>query len=708
MRQFGSRTSSRRRFLRTVGVAPAFGLADVESYLTTPRPSTRWQFETGANHVKLAGLFRDQSPVVTDTVVAGTENTVYGLDRERGTERWRFSPDADDFWPEVGPDTVYVKGDGELYVLDAAEGTERVEFVPSDESLLNVEATDLRGAYVRTGEALYALDAHGGIRWRVEGDFTDAVVDRGTVYALTSGFGAKVYALDPGNGSEQWRATLDDPGHGEVVGTDADTVYVHVQGYLYAFDAEGRRRWKRLVRSADGDSLRLVGTVTSRGPYVWDEETGLLRALDPVDGRERWRFDADSDPRPGGLLAEAGGTLYAGTERRIHAFDPVWGDRRWTYERDSDAGFLARLAHGRIYTVVGDGSVVALDAGTGERVWKFSPLRGRLIYGVPGPTGYGPNDRTLYAVSTEGSVFALEGPARTPPAALADAAEENAGLLALGGAVGGGLLAAARRFRGDEDADSASDPGTDSSVDLELVELLDTEGPLETHRSRWHRAGGAEAVVVRRLTEAADERTASEFARAARAWATLDHEGIRPLLEVEADARRIVLPPADGTVTENVADVPERIRAVAAACEAVHAAHRSGVVHGRLAPDCIHVPGDEFGGERADVWVGGWTRKAATDPDGALAAPEAESETVAGDVYRLGAVAYDLSAGRAPPVESDDVAPEDFDADCRDALADVLSRALAPDPADRYDSALKLADALRWAVHDRQRRRTAT
>ncbi|MFC4552452.1 hypothetical protein, partial [Halorussus sp. GCM10023401] len=36
-----------------------------------------------------------------------------------------------------------------------------------------------------------------------------------------------------------------------------------------------------------------------------------------------------------------------------------------------------------------------------------------------------------------------------------------------------------------------------------------------------------------------------------------------------------------------------------------------------------------------------------------------------------------------------------------DELVAVLSRALASDPDDRYDSALKFADAVRWATSDR-------
>lgn len=704
-------TSSRRRFLRSVAAAPAVGLADAESFLTTPRPAKRWQFETNAELARLPGLLRGRGPAVGDTVVVGGEDAVYGLDRERGTERWLFPTDGSDFSLDVGPETVYVAVDDELRALDPVDGTERWQFDPGRGSMLSVEETDPRGAYVRTSDALCALDGREGLLWRATGDFSDALVRGRIVYAVTSGIGSRLSALDVRDGSERWRANVDEAGYAEVVGAAGDAVYVHVRGRLYAFDAEGTRRWKRTVRHVDGDRPPLVGTVTPRGAYVWDEKARLLRALDPGDGSERWRFDAESDPRPGGLLAEVAGTLYAETERGVHALDPDRGTRRWSYERGSEnSGFRAHLAHGRLYAVGGEG-IVALDAETAERIWQFSPLRGFVVYAVPGGGRYSSTTPALYAVSSEGSVFALEGSGRTPPAALARAAERNPGLLALGGAVGGGLLAtvASRFCRSD---DPAEEPDADRSADLELVELLDAEGSLETYRGRRRRAAGTEPVVVQRLAADADDETAASFVRAARAWAALDHEGIRPVLDVETDPPRVVCPPAAGTVQEDVSSVARSVRAVAAACEAVHAAHRSGTVHGRLAPDRLKVSPDASADAAADgepdAWVDGWTRTAATDPDDRWAPPEAEGETVAGDVYRLGAAAYALSAGGAPPEDSAALDPGDFDADRGDALADVLGRALAPDPADRYDSALKLADALRWAVRSRQRRHTAT
>lgn len=141
--------------------------------------------------------------------------------------------------------------------------------------------------------------------------------------------------------------------------------------------------------------LELDGEVRL-GPAVLDDtlyvgaSSGVLRAIDPADGTERWRFDtgasffsgtgADHSP----ILAD--GILYAASGDRggahgdnfaVYALDAETGEERWSVERGFPS-FLSLLgvAGGRAFAATSDDvlgerdeTLLALDAETGEERW---------------------------------------------------------------------------------------------------------------------------------------------------------------------------------------------------------------------------------------------------------------------------------------------------------------------------------------------------
>ncbi|NEU55424.1 hypothetical protein [Halorussus sp. MSC15.2] len=78
---------------------------------------------------------------------------------------------------------------------------------------------------------------------------------------------------------------------------------------------------------------------------------------------------------------------------------------------------------------------------------------------------------------------------------------------------------------------------------------------------------------------------------------------------------------------------------------------------------------------------------------------ETDAASVAGDVYRVGALAYHLLTGAIPgpnPATASSANPA-----LPAELDPVLDRALVADPADRYETALAFDDEFRWAALDR-------
>ncbi|HTR54490.1 MAG TPA: serine/threonine-protein kinase, partial [Kofleriaceae bacterium] len=210
--------------------------------------------------------------------------------------------------------------------------------------------------------------------------------------------------------------------------------------------------------------------------------------------------------------------------------------------------------------------------------------------------------------------------------------------------------------------------------------------------------------------------------------ATLEHPNIVRLLDggsTDDELPYIVMERVRGVSITAFAKARElavaaRVRLVADVCAAVHYAHERGVIHRDLKPSNILV--DETGAPKlldfsiARPLADETAREAHTRPGALMFTPEyaspeqarGEPTGVASDVYSLGAVLYELLAGRPPHTGS----PQELLAKIgREApmLASIAARqrelagdldaitaqALHDEPARRYTSAAALGDDLR-------------
>lgn len=150
----------------------------------------------------------------------------------------------------------------------------------------------------------------------------------------------------------------------------------------------------------DGE-VRLGPAVLGNALYVGDS-TGVLRALDPGDGTERWRFEtagsffsgsgADYSP----LLVDD--TLYAvsgnqsgphGEGFTVYTLDAATGEKQWSVEQSSPKFLsLFGVAGGRVFVGTSDDALSgrgetlrALDSATGEVVWtaEIGDSRGAAV-----------------------------------------------------------------------------------------------------------------------------------------------------------------------------------------------------------------------------------------------------------------------------------------------------------------------------------------
>ena len=232
--------------------------------------------------------------------------------------------------------------------------------------------------------------------------------------------------------------------------------------------------------------------------------------------------------------------------------------------------------------------------------------------------------------------------------------------------------------------------------------------------------------VALKFLHFADPNRLERFRREAQSQARVDHPGVCRVYEVgEVDGHPyIAMQEIQGTTLHRAArDLPleERIRLVAQVADAVHAAHRIGLIHRDLKPSNVLVTEGEEGlhpyvvdfGLARDQQVEGLTVSASLSGTPGYIAPEQArgEETIdrRADVYSLGAVLYQLIAGRVP-LPADNFAdailkllqdePEPLRQLVPSLPADletVVMKCLEKDPARRYDSARALAsDLRRW------------
>lgn len=292
--------------------------------------SEHWRAELPGSVVGGPAILEDLLVVAT----GHSEGVVVALDRETGEQVWRAWTSSDIYSePVVADGTAYV-GDisGRLNAIDVAAP-------PEDEApeLIKVEFP-FSGAPAAADGALYFGDddgvaygfdpADGSVLWTTEtaGNIrTPATVVDGAVY-LGNG-GNELVALETADGSERWRVTGEATIGASPTVADGTVYAADFDGVVHAVDAaDGATEWTATL----DDTVREAVAVAGGAAYVVDD-SGTVTALELDDGSERWRHDAGEDAFAYGLAATA---------------DVV-------------------------VTHVGDDTVLALDAGTGEVRGKF-------------------------------------------------------------------------------------------------------------------------------------------------------------------------------------------------------------------------------------------------------------------------------------------------------------------------------------------------
>ena len=230
------------------------------------------------------------------------------------------------------------------------------------------------------------------------------------------------------------------------------------------------------------------------------------------------------------------------------------------------------------------------------------------------------------------------------------------------------------------------------------------------------------AVKVLRAAMLTDPEFAARFYGEARMMAAFRHPGVVEVYDYasaqEDDDEQVAYlvmayvegEPLSVRVKQGPMSVVETMSIVAQAAEALHAAHEAGTVHRDVKPGNLIVRPTgavvlvDFGVARSAL-VTSVTAANAIVGTALYMAPEQVAKgnvSPATDIYALGAVAYHCIAGH-PPFEGDNALQvalrhlEDEPAPLPDhvppAVRELIARAMAKQPSDRFETAAEFAEA---------------
>jgi outer membrane protein assembly factor BamB len=290
-----------------------------------------------------------------------------------------------------------------LIFLALASLPKAAEFAPLDvtwsqplsSALVAPPVADDRAAYLalRAGRILAVSLADGRTLWEIDAPVRHGLaVGAGMIFAAATG---ELIGIDAAHGGIAWR--IDAPGIVAAPAWRAGWVLAGLENgdVLAVRAADGHVLWRVSLGAALGQTLAIDGD-RAFAPLA----DGAVVALDLQTGSTLWRRQLPGTPSS---VTVASDRLYVGcTDNFFYSLDAGDGDRRWRWRTGADVIGGAAVDAERVYFVSLDNVLRALDAGSGVLRWSYPmdtrPLAGPML------------DRGLVVVSGMGRAIRVVRP----------------------------------------------------------------------------------------------------------------------------------------------------------------------------------------------------------------------------------------------------------------------------------------------------------
>ena len=272
----------------------------------------------------------------SDQVVGGM---LWALNPD-GSEKWHYIVDESrTCWPDIISSAALAL-DGTIYVVDRkgrlhainGDGSLKWRFEPTIDEYAGSHSSPSVGSdgtiYFTAHwlsdlyyQRVYAVNPDGTEKWYYEssdagGYFVSAAIGSdGTIYL--PGLNEYFLALNP-DGTEKWRFYTGTPCSNASIGPDG-TLYIGAGvntnfSNVYALNPEtGEQIWKS--DNLNGETAVLAAPTVGADSVIY-VNTGVIVALDPLDGSTKWIADAGGGPYSSPVISPDG-TLYVGEGKGV-------------------------------------------------------------------------------------------------------------------------------------------------------------------------------------------------------------------------------------------------------------------------------------------------------------------------------------------------------------------------------------------------------
>ncbi|MBK1876478.1 PQQ-binding-like beta-propeller repeat protein [Pelagicoccus mobilis] len=354
---------------------------------------------------------------------------------DAGNERklWDFNVgDIDALAEPVMTDTLVFQGTSEGYLyalkLEGHNRDERIAWKFHADGQIHTSVTVDSGKvyFGSNGGTLYCLDEDdGSLVWetkvedvekRTRKHFTVPTVDGDVLYVGAAN--SRIYAIDTNSGRILWSKKAKDWVRSQPALTDEGVVVATVDGSVTCLDKKGKQLWTKkvsthpiyadLVDSPAGvlvsDSDLWLYCLGEKGEVKW--KRSVLNAYENEEGERVF-----TDVLSGGTYYQSKPTAYQGKlyfgnpAGFMYAVDADTGEEVWKFEMGAAISVGPACADGKIYTGQqgGERFFYCLDAETGDLVWKQT---------VPGGWVWGSatvDDGLVYVPTVDGHAVCLDG-----------------------------------------------------------------------------------------------------------------------------------------------------------------------------------------------------------------------------------------------------------------------------------------------------------
>ena len=272
-----------------------------------------------------------------------------------------------------------------------------------------------------TGRSPFTGPSQPGVQWKFTGTgyvFASPVIGAdGTVYVGSAD--GYLYAVNP-DGTRKWSFNAGDEILNSAIVAPDGTIYFNTDTTLFSVSSTGMKNWSLVFQDPYPLSWSTYSTAPILGPdgtiYFgsnFEKATeqgiyGMLYAVDSATGLEKWAFSAGTRVMDCPTLSADGSTVYFGSlDGNLYALATASGTTKWAFPAGAIIYSSPMIdANGIIYVGSSNGNLYAVtdNGATAAEKWAFNPHTGKSIDATPvlgadGTVYYPGEDGYLYAIN---------------------------------------------------------------------------------------------------------------------------------------------------------------------------------------------------------------------------------------------------------------------------------------------------------------------